>query len=601
MSIPSVYINLEDDVSKVAERLRRQASGQVVLVCPKRCQLFSDSINLRLLKKQADMLGKEVFILTMDERGQVYAKEAGFALKFLPKVGVNRSVSDVRPYQKPQPYQQPEEPVLEKSIPVDEPVTEPKEQMAYVPPAKIVGPKFNSAVRGMVHEPLTEEYPPSPEEMVEPEESNKPELPVEQPELLAPVEPVIRETQNFFPPEIEDEYRSDEKKSALPKIILGVLAVSVAIALLLYFVILPKATVVVYPKTEDVSRDMQISLSAAAQQVDASKLILPAVKISQTVNVSDKFQSQGQSQVGNTASGTVKIYNFTKVPISLKAATTVLTVGNKTYNLTADVTNLKPTLYLDARTKEVDPNSLGDSVGVVAAQGGDDYNLPSGTRMEISNQVFGSRPQLLYAKTDSEINGGTTRYLSVIAQSDISGAQTQLQKDALSQVRQKLQDSGEILAEGGYSITVSQFSTDNPAGTQTPSFQGSLTASIVGLAFKQDDLDNLINQRIGQTLAANKTLEQPSPSQTTYTVQNLDLNNLVATLQAHFQGQAVYAVDLGGVVSQLRGKSASQVDDILSSKGQIQKVEIVLAPVWQKRFPWLTNNISVTVASTVKN
>src|SRR5438477_11512540 len=66
---PTIYINLEDDVSAVAARLKRERSPQVVLVCPKRCFLFSDPINLKLLKTQVDLLGKEVYILTMDEKG----------------------------------------------------------------------------------------------------------------------------------------------------------------------------------------------------------------------------------------------------------------------------------------------------------------------------------------------------------------------------------------------------------------------------------------------------------------------------------------------------------------------------------------------------
>ena len=73
MSIPSIYINLEDDVSKIIIRLKAPKLPQMVLVCPKRCFLFSDGINLKLLKKQTDALGKEIFILTMDEKGQGFS------------------------------------------------------------------------------------------------------------------------------------------------------------------------------------------------------------------------------------------------------------------------------------------------------------------------------------------------------------------------------------------------------------------------------------------------------------------------------------------------------------------------------------------------
>src|SRR5436190_23477409 len=106
MSIPSIYINLEDDVSRITTRLKHNPAKQVILVCPKRCFLFNDSINLRLLKKQTDLLGKEVFILTMDERGQLYAKEAGFALKFLPKAKGYGAMSDVKPQKKAVPVEQ---------------------------------------------------------------------------------------------------------------------------------------------------------------------------------------------------------------------------------------------------------------------------------------------------------------------------------------------------------------------------------------------------------------------------------------------------------------------------------------------------------------
>ena len=113
--IPSVYINLEDDVAKVVARIKKTPGGELVLVCPKRCQLFPDSINLRLLKKQTDLLKKQIFILTMDERGQVFAKEAGFALKFLPKAKPKAGVSDINLLAKPvQPKEEPTGGLVEK-------------------------------------------------------------------------------------------------------------------------------------------------------------------------------------------------------------------------------------------------------------------------------------------------------------------------------------------------------------------------------------------------------------------------------------------------------------------------------------------------------
>jgi hypothetical protein len=35
--IPSIYINLEDDVPKVIARIKKEKNSSLVLVCPKRC------------------------------------------------------------------------------------------------------------------------------------------------------------------------------------------------------------------------------------------------------------------------------------------------------------------------------------------------------------------------------------------------------------------------------------------------------------------------------------------------------------------------------------------------------------------------------------
>jgi hypothetical protein len=568
MAIPSVYINLEDDVSKIITRLKHQSSGQIVLVCPKRCFLFSDGINLRLLKKQADLLGKEIFILTMDEKGQARALEAGFELKYLPKASPSKAFSDVKlPSRAPAPVpaqSQDIEPVLGHFA---EAAAGIKNIAKKIVPAKILGTGGQPA-------PL-----------------KAPAIKFEEPKVE------IRETLYPDVAEIKQDFYQEPEKTQTRKIITGFVAVSLVLVLLLVFVILPKATVVVYPKTEPVTRDMEISVSVNAKGLDPAKLVMPAEAVNETATVSDKFQSQGKIQVGNKATGTVKIYNFTKLPINLKASTTVLTVGGKTYNLVNDVLDLKPTQYSNARTKEVDANSLGDSVDIIAASGGDDSNLPEGTRLEISNQIFGSRPLLLYAKTDTEISGGTTRYLSVISQADLDSAKTQLQNEALKQVREKLGSSDSVLADGAYAENNQQFTADNPALTQTPSFTASLQAAISGVSFKRNDLTNLIFQRIGQTLDTNKTLQQSSPDQTVYKVKSLDINNGLVVLAVHFEGQAVFNIDLQNIAPQLAGKSQPQVNEILRSKAAIDRVDITLAPSWQKYFPFFSNKIQISTST----
>ncbi len=570
MPTPSIYLNLEDDVSKIVQRIKREKASSVVLVCPKRCFLFNDSINLRLLKKQTDLLEKEVYILTMDELGQMYAKEAGFRLKFLPKVMGQAGVSDIRRAAPPMEV---------KELPVKpKPVLQKPAQKTSSTTQKAVG------VESMV----TFQRP----EMTENVYPGQPALSDNE------LDGEINNHQIYSQPEQFGEFIKTKKKtSSYKKFTLGFVVVCLLLVAVLLFAVLPKATVAVYPKTEPITRDWDVVLNSTAKQPDAASLTLPGTPISQSFEEQRKFQTQGKKEIGNKAGGTVQIYNFTKQPLNLKAGTTVLTLGSKNYLLTQDLTGIRVTTYKNAATKEVDPASLTAPVEVIAQNGGEGYNLPAGTRLEITNQVFGSKPQFLFAKTVAAITGGTSRFLSVVTDQDINTAQNSLADQALTELKAGLASQNLILTDKSYVVEKLGFSADKPIGTESPDFNADLKVKIVGLAFSMNDLQKMITDRISQTLSTDETISIPDPAhQINYLLKTVDLNNGTATIAVHFEGNGVMNVNLADVSSELVGKNLNQANEILLSKKQIEKVEITLAPTWQKTFPLFASKIHIFVA-----
>ena len=570
MSIPSIYINLEDDVSKVFARIKRTKSDSVVLVCPKRCFLFSDSINLRLLKKQVDLLKKEVFILTMDERGQMYAKEAGFSLKFLPKTVKNNGVSDIGHRSKEPAGMLKEKPVAEQNNQIATAVKKEIKNIA----------KFLSLPK-VLEETISKG----------PDATQATAKPIAEQTSL----PKVGAKDAFFPQELEQTYRLNKKSARNRKTIVSLVAASLILVLLVVFVVLPKAVVVVYPKTEPITRDMEVSVGTVIKEPDPARLVMPGVKFTENLETTDKFQATGKKEVGNKASGTIQIYNFTGQPLSLKSATTLLTVGSKNYKLDSDLVALRPTGYKNSKTKEVDPATLGSPVEITASEGGEGSNLPAGTRLEITNQVFGSRPQVLYAKSFSDISGGTSRYLSVISSEDITKAQGLLIEKLLKQQADKLSKDNLVLLEKAYLSEVISFTADKPAGTESPTFEAALKIKLTGLAFNRQQLQKLVYDRIGQTLASNKSLEKDKDGLLTYKVKDINSGFDLASLTVHFQGRAVFNINLGEASGLLVGKSKSEVNEILRSKNEVDKIEITLAPAWQRNFPWFAGKIEVKI------
>lgn len=578
--IPSIYINLEDDVSAISTRIKKERSGQIVLVCPKRCFLFSDPINLKLLKTQADLLGKEIFILTMDEKGRGYGQAAGFGLRFLPKVGAFKGISDIKVAAREQAGET-AQPLAEKLNVLSGTVEEIKKIAK-----SLVSPKQETEV------PQQPVIPP-----VVSVQTAEPEINWSEPEQSAIPETAVKDS--IFPYELDnvlsEETNQEIKKKSNQKIILALFVFAAALALALVFLILPKATVLVYPKVEPVVRDMDISIGTAIAQADPGKLVLPALKVDEMLEAGQKFDSQGKKEVGSKAAGTVIIYNFTKLSVKLKSGTTSLILGDKTYKLSADQVQIRPTLYKNSRTKEVDVNSLEPPMDVIAAQGGESSNVPAGTRLEITNQVFGSNPQLLYAKTQTPIEGGISRYLSVVTDQDTQAAKSQLQERLVSELKNRLDSNNTLILDSGYNVQVGEFTTDKPVGTESPTFEANLKIRITALGFNKNDMSGLIKNRILQTVSDNKTLQQSSDLQDSYKIKSIDLNAGLGVVSAHFDGQAVSKVDLTGLAKELAGKTESQVNDILKSKAEIRRIDVTLAPTWQKTFPLFAKKVFIKI------
>jgi len=566
--IPSVYINLDDDVAKVAARIKKEKSASLVLVCPKRCQLFSDSINLRLLKKQADLLKKEVHILTMDERGQLYAKEAGFGLKFLPKSHRVSSFSDIQIQRK---TQEPEEEAGESGL------------------VKTVA----SFVSGLVSKKPEEERVPDIEASTvfeDPDLGKTARAKSRLPKAFAVsrTRPAVKVSSAL--PLKAKQKASVSRQGLFLALSLGL---SLIVLLALVFFVLPSAQVVIFAKSEPITRDFDVNLDTALSDVNAARLALPAVKVEKTVELKSKFQSQGKKDVGNKAMGSVRIFNFTGQVLNLKAETTSLAAGSKVYYLAEDAMQIKPTKYKNAQTKEIDEASLSAPVEIIAGAGGEDSNLPAGIRMEITNQVFGSRPQLLYAKTETPISGGTSRFISFVSDADISSARDQLGQQALGQVRGELASQKLLLAENSYRVEVVDFSADKQPGVESPSFGATLKAKVSGLAFSEDQLKSLLIARIGQTVSGRQTLKTDNDFNLSYKIKAVDLNIFSGTLAVHFEGKLIARLDSSELPSKLLGKSREQASEVLQSMEEVEKSEITLSPSWQGNFPWFASKIKI--------
>lgn len=553
----TVYISLEDDVAKIVKKIKEERSNELVLVFPRQSFLFSDSINLRLLKKQLDVLGKTASILTMDPKGQMFAEEAGFAIKHMPKTVRSSSVADIRPRKPRQSAKKTASPALDdfKTKQVEEPT--PPIVVESSAPRVAVSHQMPTAVTNI--RTVTEE---------------------EQLEDLESIENV------FLPP---DNTRLElPQRRSYRKWVFGFFALSLIAVVAIVFVVLPSATIAVYSKPQPLSRDLDVTAEVNLTAPDSSRVAVPAVSVNETQTLSDTFQANGKKEVGSKAEGRVAIYNFTGNSINLRAGTTTLTVGDKKYYFKQDESGLRA---LSSPNDEANA-SVAD---IVAAEGGEGFNLPAGTRVEINNQVFGSQPQRLYAKTISQVVGGSSRFISVISAEDVNKSRDDLTKRMVAGINEKLKSKNIGLVEGAYTVNVVSFNTDKPEGSETPNFTADLQVTISGLAFDENALKEMIRQRMLMSMGKNRELQDLNSDKIVYKIKNLDQTAGLMQLGIHYESNATPSIDKDALVRQVVGKTKLEASELILANSDVDSVEIGLQPFWQRSLPRFTGKIQVEV------
>ncbi len=368
-------------------------------------------------------------------------------------------------------------------------------------------------------------------------------------------------------------------------------------AVLLGIFVLPEADITVHALSTNYSNDIPITLSGSATQPDSQKLVLPTTLIDTDKTFSQDFSATGQANAGTQARGTVQIYNFTGKILKFKASTTTFTASNgQQYVLTTDISGITPTKYLSG-TSNPDPASLTAPVAIIAKLGGDDGNLPAGTRLEM-HTVLGDLPATLYAATPDGLDGGSSRQQTQVSDQDLQNAKTTLTANLLQSVQQDLAAKNLTTLAAVSQIQTTSITFDKNAGDAVAAFHGSITAHIKALAYNPSDLQQLLEDRVKLTMPTqNQTddLQFSGESMSNITANQVDYQNLAANMLIHFQATVAPLLDAASLKPQLIGKDAIEIKEILLDNPNVQSLEVGFKPFWVTTVPKYSKKVNISV------
>ena len=242
-----IYVKKQDDLAKVVEKVITSPEEEVILVIPKNSTLSKSYFNFEILKREAKIAKKKIFIDSLDEIVRNFSKQAQIKLIDQTFEEKKQEIADILPPQKR------EEKLKEK---------EEKKEKEFIKIKK--EPRF---------EKIDEIW-----------------------------EPSIKRTP--LKKEII-KAKSIKKKFSL---IGGLLVIGTIFFIYLFWFKLPKTTIILYPKKTQ--KIIETSLACAPiEKIDFENKILPAKVVKFERFFEKVFKATGKKKIETYAKGKVRVYN----------------------------------------------------------------------------------------------------------------------------------------------------------------------------------------------------------------------------------------------------------------------------------------------------
>jgi hypothetical protein len=528
----TIKLYKSDDLSKAIKRIKTMRDREAIFEIEENSPILQNSSNLRLMRKTAEVLGKKVVLKTDSELGKVLAVKAGMELFGGEQISVTKSL-------KRTPVQR-RTGDIEKKPDMSVKQQAPKSDQGFVEPPII----DDQSLRGVIGIPPNET-------------------------------PLSWWKSKYF------------------KMLAGAMA-ALLLAVISLGAIAPKAEIIVYARSEPVTRDLEILVHKDIKELNYSRLEISGQLVSKELSHTKSFQSTGTKQVGDKAAGSIVMYNFTKNTLTLKASTTTLVANGKNYFFTRDVTGLRPTGMIGSGDdREVDRTTLIAPIPVVAENPGDAYNLPANIRFEIKNAALGENKSV-YAVNEVAVGGGSAKTINIMSQADFDRALSQMSEELVVLGEQELASQGpiKVLPSGSKREILAKAANKN-VGDETSHFDMTVIGRLTALSYNENDLIELVSERIRNALSSDRFILNNGRRDVSAKFKAWDPSAESGTLQVHFQTQVGYFINNENIPGLLAGKDAYQIKEILLQRPEIDRVDVKFSPFFVHKAPKFNGKIFV--------
>ena len=557
-----IYIEPEDDITDIINRLSLAKEKVVALVPPKNLGILRSAVNTKLIAKTAKKEEKAVVFVTTDKSLMKLAMSAGI------------------------------------------PVAKTLQSRPVIPTAADLAEKKASSSDVIDDLGDVDEKEPS-------DTANDKKL-AKKPENAS--KSAKKEPETLNSADIDEDLEKDakkgdkkDKKSKIPsmdkyrkRIIIGGAAGVILIVFLVWALVFdPAAKIVVAMHTtaNNFSENVNLTTDKNKEKIEDSTLYME--KQEEKVTNSIEFEATGKKNVGEKASGTLAVtaYLDDAKTISLPVGTTF------TYNGLAYLSTSDAVLTWDGKSNEVCENyaeggakavredgcKKSASVRITASESGEKYNISataSGWHSSVSD--------IYSAANSGAIAGGTDKTITIVQQSDIDAAKDKLQSDSkLDKDALKNKFSKDyITIDASYKEETADPKSTPAAGEEVgdgvkPKLELTSTASMYGV--DKSTIEKYIKAKTKDSIASDqKIYSYGDPYFEKFTENNGEFSAKLKTTT-----QVGPEVTEQEIIEKAKGKKIGEVQSLLKSISGVSSVNVERSFFWVSSVPDDVNKISV--------
>lgn len=542
----TIYLDAEDEITAIIEKVQSAHGSIVAVVPPKRAPALQSVVNLKLLQRAARSGKKNLVLVTTEASLLPLAGSVGM---MVAKTASSKPEVPPAPTQAEPTHDGTHDDIVETG---EEPALDTTK-----PIGELAKPPASAAAKDSVETvELADKAPKKPTK--DKKAASKPDKKLKVPNF------------NTF------------RKKLL---IAGAALVLLIILFVFANMILPRATIVIKTDTTNVETNLNLTARADASSVDAENLVVPMIREELRKTDSERAPATGERDEGAKARGSVTFSiecgDVDGTPPTIPAGTAISS-NNLNFITQSSVTLSTPAFS---------PCRFSGNTNVVAQNNGDQYNLSERSyEVSVANvSAYGST-----------MSGGSSRVVRIVSQRDIDGARQKIldriTSDAEEELKTRFDQQNTVVIPDTFKAGEPVITSSPNANAEGNEVSVSVTITYEQIGVSRDDLEKVIEADVNRQIDTNKQQ-----------VQNVGLDTMalrvtsVGAAETRFQLQAVAQAgpqfDTEGIKQEIAGKKRGETTSIILDRPGIRDVEVDYSPFWVFSTPTRTGKITITFES----